>query len=154
GIRDFHVTGVQTCALPILGDLISGSVDMAEAATKAQDIKSKLDTQLDKQQRDQAVALAQNQTGLEKARLEAERAKAAQVTPAEAQHASNGANNQAAKGNISKDEARQVVRNEVFGMKGAQPASLPMIKVQFYFKHGKSKQFLDGNFSVTIEGPS
>src|SRR5690606_40856063 len=31
GIRDFHVTGVQTCALPILPDLFLKLVDLANA---------------------------------------------------------------------------------------------------------------------------
>ncbi len=134
----------------LLGNLINGSVSMAEAATKAQDIQAKLD----KQQRDEATSLAQTQAGLAKALIEGERAKAQQVTPAEAQHAISLAENQAAKGNIDKATSKQVATNQVTNMKGSQPASPPTIEVQFYFKQGASKQILDGNFDFIIDGPS
>src|SRR5690606_39344812 len=29
GIRDFHVTGVQTCALPIFDEVVDGLIDLA-----------------------------------------------------------------------------------------------------------------------------
>jgi hypothetical protein len=62
----------------LLGDLIQGSVDMAEAAVKAKDIKATMDTALDKQARDEMVAKFQAAADVEKARLEQERAKSQQ----------------------------------------------------------------------------
>src|SRR5690606_40017472 len=34
GIRDFHVTGVQTCALPIFDDLVRAEVEVDAAAVQ------------------------------------------------------------------------------------------------------------------------
>src|SRR5690606_33449556 len=39
GIRDFHVTGVQTCALPILNLVLSGAVDGAGRVVQNQDAR-------------------------------------------------------------------------------------------------------------------
>src|SRR5690606_39856439 len=40
GIRDFHVTGVQTCALPIFGDCYDFLLKDVKAELKAQDVLS------------------------------------------------------------------------------------------------------------------
>lgn len=130
----------------LLEDLIKGVVDMTGAANRAKEIKSKLDTDLDAQQREQAVALAETEAGVRRAQIEAERDKAIaerekqqQVTPAEAQHATKVAEAQARKGNISPETAKTVAENQVRNMKGStKPA--PKVRTREFeirlFGHG------------------
>src|SRR5690606_40413069 len=44
GIRDFHVTGVQTCALPILQFLRGGEIALVVALSKVTEVWLALDT--------------------------------------------------------------------------------------------------------------
>ena len=105
----------------LLGDLIEGAVSMAQAANKAREIKSKMDTDLDKQQREQATAALQSNNDVRKAEIEAQREKAQQVTPAEAQHAIKTIDNQHAQGKIDTPTRNDKVNTVLDNTKGVGP---------------------------------
>lgn len=105
----------------LLGDLIEGAVDMAQAANRAREIKSKLDTDLDKQQREQATAALESNNEVRRAEIEAQKEKAQQVTPSEAQHAIKVIDNQHAQKKIDTDTRNEKVETVLGNTKGAGP---------------------------------
>jgi len=94
---------------------------MAEAANKAREIKSKMDADLDKQQREQATAALQSNNDVRKAEIESQREKAQQVTPAEAQHAIKTIDNQHAQGKIDTPTRNDKVNTVLDNTKGVGP---------------------------------
>lgn len=112
----------------LLGDLIEGSVSMAEAANKARDIKSKMDTDMDKQQREQATALAKTQGEVQRAQIEADKVKAQQVTPSEAKHAIDVSASEQRKGNKTPEEHKDYSKTVQGNIKGAAPVKPPVTK--------------------------
>ncbi|MBV1855743.1 hypothetical protein [Catellatospora tritici] len=145
----------------LLDDLVKGSVSMAQAATKAQEIQSKMDTDLDRQKRDQVVRLAEAEAGVRRSEAEARRAetearreKQQQVTPAQAAHAIEVAESQARKGNLTKDELKEVAQTQVSNMRGSKPVTpAAPLKLKFAFRYSISHQVFEGAFQVTIDVP-
>lgn len=112
----------------LLSDLIEGSVSMAQAAAKAGDIKKKMDAAPKSDTTDAVARAAEAQADAQRSASEQQKVKDQQVTPAEAQHAIKVAENQSAKGLITKDEAKDVAKTQVQNMKGSAPVTKPKIR--------------------------
>ena len=106
----------------LLGDLIEGAVDMAAAANRAQEIKSKLDTDLDRQQREQAVRTLESNNAVRSAEIEAQREKAQMTTPAQTQHAIKLIDNQHSQGKIDTPTRNDKVGTALSNTQGLRPA--------------------------------
>lgn len=107
----------------LLSDLIEGAVDMAEAANRAKEVKSKMDTDLDRQQREQATKALESNNAVRRAEIEAQREKAQQVTPDQAQHAIKLIDNQHNQGKIDTPTRNERVANQLDKLPGAVPPS-------------------------------
>lgn len=146
----------------LLSDLIDGAVKMAEAATKGREIQSKMDTDLDRQRREGEVGMAREGNELEKIRSEERRQQPQQVKPSEAAHAIKVIDGQVRQGKLTKEEGDQLTKTTVENMPGARPpaprkvgsgSSAPSNPLKMIFRYSHSKQFFDGEFDVTIDGP-
>jgi hypothetical protein len=107
----------------LLSDLIEGAVDMAQAANRAREIKSKLDTDLDKQSRQQAIAALESNNAVRREEIQAQREKSQQLSPSEAQHASKLLDNQHAQGKITTEERNERTSTLMGKVTGASPSS-------------------------------
>lgn len=134
----------------LLSDLIEGAVDMAQAAAKAKEIQAKMDTDVDRQQREQAVAALESHNSVRRAEIEARREQAQQITPAEAQHAIKVSENQVAAGNRTPAEHKEYVDPVLGNVRGASPKRRRTIALDLEFKYPDTSR-MEGRYRISLE---
>jgi hypothetical protein len=134
----------------LLKKLSDNSIAIAEAANKAREIQAKYGVELDKNQKELQGRVADAVAGVAGKTVEAQ-SRTEQAAADKKQDLDNDkAKLEAAKEHLPPAQQKPV-RTEI-AKKWTQAAKT--IEIYFRFKHGLSKQILDGEFQVEIEGPT
>jgi hypothetical protein len=134
----------------LLKKLSDNSIQIAEAANRAREIQAKYGVDLDKNQKELQGRIAEAVAGVAGKAVEAQSRREQAAADKKQELDNDKAKLEAAKEHLPPAQQKPV-RTEI-AKKWTQGAKT--IEVHFRFKHGLSKQILDGEFQVEVEGPT
>lgn len=136
----------------LLKKLSDNTISIAEAATKARQIRNEHGEQLDKQQKDYQLGTTNANAEVMKEALKQRREEAQQVKPAEAQQAIKLSESEVRKGNKTPEEHKEYSKQVQQNVKGATPPAKKKANLAFQINlTGYGPRRLVGRFGTTVK---